>query len=307
MSSEAGRQVEALVADFAARRPLRAGSFIATIYGDAVAPRGGELALTSLLRLLAELGVSETLVRTAISRRAQEGWLAPRRSGRRSFYRLTEAGRHDFGQAARRIYGGPPQGWDGQWCLVLVPGGAGEARERLRRRLRWLGFGEFAPGALLHPLPDRAALDELLAGPEGAAAVAVEGRSLPGLSDQPPRRLVEQSWNLEALTADYRAFLQRFGPLEPALAADRPSPRLCLLLRLLLIHDYRRVILRDPLLPPALLPEDWIGAAAHRLAARLYLQVRDPAEAWIDATFETENGPLPPPEPGFFRRFEGVG
>jgi phenylacetic acid degradation operon negative regulatory protein len=37
--------------------------------------------------------------------------------------------------------------------------------------------------------------------------------------------------------------------------------------RTLLIHAYRRVLLRDPLLPAALLPLDWPGAAAMRYAA----------------------------------------
>lgn len=32
--------------------------------------------------------------------------------------------------------------------------------------------------------------------------------------------------------------------------------------RILLIHHYRRVVLRDPLLPSALLPADWPGSVS---------------------------------------------
>ena len=41
-------------------------------------------------------------------------------------------------------------------------------------------------------------------------------------------------------------------------------------MRTLLIHEYRRVLLRDPRLPAALLPLDWPGAAAFALCRDFY-------------------------------------
>ena len=41
-------------------------------------------------------------------------------------------------------------------------------------------------------------------------------------------------------------------------------------MRTLLIHAYRRVLLRDPQLPAALLPLDWPGAAAYALCRDFY-------------------------------------
>jgi len=46
---------------------LRAGSFIVTLYGDVVEPRGGRLWMGNIIETCASMGISETLVRTAVS------------------------------------------------------------------------------------------------------------------------------------------------------------------------------------------------------------------------------------------------
>src|SRR5271170_2974994 len=113
--------LKAVLRHFRAQRPLRGGSLLVTIFGDAIAPRGGAVTLGSLIRLAAPFGLAERLVRTSVARLAREGWLATRRSGRRSEYRLTRAGAARFAEATDRIYGEGPRDWDGNWTLVLLP------------------------------------------------------------------------------------------------------------------------------------------------------------------------------------------
>ena len=68
--------------------PLKAAGFIVTIYGDVVEPRGGVAWTGNLIETCAAVGISETLVRTAVSRLVAAGQLSGEREGRRSFYRL---------------------------------------------------------------------------------------------------------------------------------------------------------------------------------------------------------------------------
>jgi len=82
-----------LVARYRRQRPLRGGSLIVTIFGDAIMPRGGAVTLGSLISLAAPFGLNERLVRTAAARLAKEGWLAGRRAGKRSEYHLSPDGR----------------------------------------------------------------------------------------------------------------------------------------------------------------------------------------------------------------------
>ena len=45
------RRTDALVARFRRQQPLRGGSLLVTILGDAIAPRGGVIGLGSLIEL----------------------------------------------------------------------------------------------------------------------------------------------------------------------------------------------------------------------------------------------------------------
>jgi phenylacetic acid degradation operon negative regulatory protein len=79
-----------------------------------------------------------------------------------------------------------------------------------------------------------------------------------------------------------------------------------MLARILLIHKYRRVLLRDPLLPPALLPADWPAAEARALCGRIYRALLPPSEQWLDEFGESVAGKMPPPSKELALRFVGT-
>src|SRR2546421_5448407 len=91
--------VRALLRRWRAQRPLRGGSLLVTIFGDAIAPRGGLVTLGSLIRLAQPFGLTERLVRTSGARLAPDGWLAARRDGRRREYPLTPHRQQRFAPA----------------------------------------------------------------------------------------------------------------------------------------------------------------------------------------------------------------
>jgi phenylacetic acid degradation operon negative regulatory protein len=301
--------LHALLGRFRRQRPLRSGSLLVTILGDSIAPRGGIITLGSLIRLADPFGLPERLVRTSVARLAKDGWLTARRSGRRSEYQLTERGRRGFAAATLRIYGARPRAWDGRWTLVLLGAPertAGGSRERLREELRWLGCGQFTPGLWGHPGGRTAEIRARLADAGvGAGALLMQAMSAPPADD---RRLVQSGWNLGELGAAYRRFVRSFAPIGNALKSHRtPSPASAFIVRTLLIHEYRKIHLRDPLLPDALLPRDWIGSAAYELCGELYREVFSAAETHLTAQAHTLAGPLAPASRQARRRFAGNG
>ena len=87
----------------------------------------------------------------------------------------------------------------------------------------------------------------------------------------------------------------------------RPLPaEAAFVIRTLLIHEYRKIHLQDPLLPPALLPSDWVGAAAYDLSKRLYSAVFAAAERYLSDTASTMTEPLPPADSSAYTRFGGL-
>lgn len=293
--------VDALVDAFHARHPIRAGSLIVTVYGDAVAPRGGELSTGSLIALLSALRIGDGLVRTALTRLVQDGWLDRTRQGRNSHYRLSEKGRGVFDAATRRIYFAAPGQWDGGWSLAVLDG-TGEARTRTRARLEDWGFGALAPNVMLRPNGAGSGAEAPLDAAPGLVRLAATGAD-----PHEARRLAGLVWPLDDLAARYRRFAGRFAPLaEDEATARALDPAEALVVRILLIHEYRRVILRDPLLPRALLPADWPGHAARGLCGRLYDAIRAASERWIDEHGLNSGGPLPSPDAAFARRFRDI-
>lgn len=295
-----------LVREFRSRRTLRSGSLITTVFGDAIAPRGGTVWLGSLITVMGEFGISERLVRTSVYRLAQDGWLQSRQIGRRSYYSLTDEGRERFEQATQKIYGEPLSSWDGNWCLALLATIDAAERETLRKELGWLGFGTLSTNVLAHPAPDMASLELALAR-LGVADDVVVMRGQTVRNDAAMRELAGQGWNLADIDARYEGFVGRFRPLIRAFGNDtNVSPKSAFLVRTLLIQEYRKVLLRDPQLPAELLPADWHGTAAYQLCRNLYRAVHAAADDWLSEVMETADGPLPPPGPAFMKRFGGL-
>lgn len=301
---------EEMLRDLLEHSQLRAKSLIVSIYGDAIAPHGGTVWLGSLIDLVRPFGLNERLVRTAVLRLSRDDWLASQQIGRRSYYSLTESGRRRFEDAYRRIYALSHDPWDGAWTLVLSGAGdlAGEARTRLQRELSWQGFGALAPGLLAHPAADAEALRHVLqdCDPDDQAVImSARTEDLPGA--QKLSRLVASCWDLAQVAADYQEFLDRFRPVWRALeSAAALDPAFCFAIRTLLIHEYRRVLLRDPQLPEELLPADWAGAAARGLCRNLYRRTVGPAERHLLAVLRTADGPLPEAAAYFYARFGGL-
>jgi len=255
---------------------LRAASFIVTIYGDVVEPRGGAIWIGNLIETCAEVGISETLVRTAVSRLVAAGQLTGEREGRRSYYRLTEAAQTDFAAAARLLFGPADQP---QWHFVYLGGPAFEADAKALEHAGHTRLGaRLTIGA--RPLPPLS---------EGTVAFTadVAGASF-GLKE-----LAAEYWDLSNYAKAYDEFLQRFGKFSEALeAGEKLSAIEHLAARLLLVHQYRIIVLHDPQLPAAALPDNWPHADVRRLFAALYIRLSKKADDFIARRFLTADGPL---------------
>ena len=295
---------------FLAEEPPRSKSIVVTIFGDSIAPRGGAAWLGSLIDVLAPFGINDRLVRTSVFRLAEEGWLESRREGRRSLYRLTSSGLRHFEHAYRRIYNLPSRQWDGRWTLALLPRAPNGAAERaeLRRELEWEGFGLIAPGVFGHPAADLSALADILQGLELQDKVFVISATNPdGFAGRPIRDLIGQCWNLGDLVAGYHRFLARFAPmLELFRTSTPPAPEQAFLVRTLLIHSFRRVILHDPRIPAEMLPEDWPGHAAYELCRDLYRLSYRQAELYLTETLGGADGVPAEAAHYFYERFGGL-
>lgn len=293
-----------------ASAPPRAPSLIISVWGDAIAPHGGAVMLAGLFNLLAPFGINERRVRTSVFRLAREGWLKAKPVGRESSYRLTRDGARRFEQAYRRIYAPPVEGWDDGWEIVIADGLASPKRRALRQELRWEGFGTLGAGVYARPAHAAPAVPRIAAALDVAQTIAVVRASDdPSLGGRTLASLVPEAWDLAGLSRQYRRFLRRFGKVIDRFRMAHKAtldPAQAFVVRTLLIHEYRRVLLRDPQLPATLLPLDWPGTAAYGLCRDFYRLTHRAAERHLTATLSNANGRLPPAAANFYRRFGGL-
>jgi phenylacetic acid degradation operon negative regulatory protein len=295
-----------LLTRFRRQRPLRGGSLIVTVFGDAIMPRGGAIALSSLIRLATPFGLNERLVRTATTRLAHDGWVDARRDGRLSEYRLSKIGHERFADATQRVYGGPTAHWGGRWTLLVWPTLGAADRQRVRKELAWQGFGEISGNVFAHPetQPEDVVPHTLAALPRDVLVFDAH------LTDHlAPDTLVRLGWDLADLGKRYQRFVQRFERALNALDAPQPrsiEPQSAFIVRTLLIHEYRKLHLRDPLLPHRLLPQRWPGTRARELCRDIYRRVVAPSEHYLSTVAASLNGPLPPPDRTLMQRFGGL-
>jgi phenylacetic acid degradation operon negative regulatory protein len=281
-------EVARLLDQFHRRRPVRAWSLIVTLYGDAIAPRGGSLWLGSLTDIMALFRIDAGHVRTAMSRLTADGWLERVKIKRNSYYRLSRREHGSFMVATQRIYFAHEPAFDGRLRVALL---GPDRRPALRGALEQAGFVTLTPAVYVawskpaKPLP---AGVFLLTADADAQAGAV----------------AQVAWKLAPIAEAYRAFIARFTPLDTALAGGATLTQAdALVARTLLIHEFRRVLLRDPGLPAALLQPDWPGLPARALTARIYLRIVAEAEHFLGANAQQQAGPLPLPTADFAGRF----
>lgn len=267
--------VDEFLAFFLEDNKVHPKSLISTFFGDIAIPHGGKAWVETISLLLEPLGVSNRLVRTSLFRLVEEQWLNSTRIGRKSYYQLSDKALGQTRLAERLIYHRHTRKWDGNWTLVFIvqrPANV-ELRNQLEQELEWIGFGSVSKHIYAHP---NASIDvvanRVKALKLGKNVVCMRAENVSdgvaGL-DVSDVEMAEMCFPPTNLEDRYSRFITQFSRLDLKSVKSAPESSQ-LLLRLLLIDEYRRIVLHDPHLPDELLPADWAGDRAHTLSKAIY-------------------------------------
>lgn len=271
----------------------RTQDLIFTLYGDYIHPRGGEAPTAGLIKLMDCLGVSEQAVRSTLSRMARRGWFTVRHDGRFSFYSLTLRGRKLMIEGEQHIFHPRQEPWDGCWRILTysIPESKRHLRDRLRRRLIWLGFGMLNTATWISPRDLRPEVEDLLDSLRIRSYVEIFTGRRESLGDD--RELVARCWNLKGLNRAYADFIRRYTPFPSHLRFRRADGNQCtegaaFAYRFRVVHDYRSLPYVDPNLPPELLSDDWLGERAAQLLHEYHDLLAGPANEFVDRALDRQ-------------------
>ena len=304
-------KIQQIIDSVVKNETLSGTSLISTIFGDSVLHRGGNISLASLIQLLELFGFNDRAVRTSVFRLVKNDWLCSDKIGRTSFYRITDSSRSTYLQAEQRIYNDQMKEWDHYWDLILMSSLDTENKALLKKELEWLGFANISTNLMSYPGCNRIELQRLLVDLNMSEQVVVfkaETLQLFNNSVDTIGRMLRTNWPIDELRQRYLQFLDIFREIGVLLMQENEQlePVQAFQIRTLLIHYYRRILLKDPALPLELLPTDWPAISARTLSMNIYKKVFEPADEYFLSVAATAEGPMPNATAHYWRRFGGL-
>lgn len=264
-------------------RAVRPQSLIITIFGAYSRSIGGWLSVSSLLALLAEVGIEDAAVRSALSRFKRRGILVAERRAGIAGYALSESAWRTFdvgdARVLQRRFPPPSDGWI--LAAFSIPESARDLRYRLRSRLARVGFAQVGGGLWIAPRalePDVRYLAEAI-GVIDYIDIFVADH----VAFRPTSEAVRQWWDLDEIADGYSAFSTAYGAMGGSYNRSQKSPD-----PVRAFTDYTKALTSwrplpylDPGLPREFLPRKWAGDQATSLFYELHDQLSHIAQEHV--------------------------
>lgn len=259
--------IQPLMRDLRDAGRLRVWSLIVTILGDVAHPRGDVMSMADLLTLTDHMEIESGAVRTALSRLSKEEWVISTKSGRTSSYAFSAGGRTTFESVAARVYNGRYAPEPTQWVVAILPPARAKDRQAMQHVLDDASALQTQSGVAMWPCstaPKPGFLEQL-----GCLCFTGQLDHIPTWVKNDCAPPEAEALALHFL--DKYKDLANFKGTLPAIDA--------LIARVLIVHDWRRMLLRYPIVPMALQPDQWSMPKAHARMMTIYRGLIKPSEA----------------------------
>ncbi|UWQ91627.1 PaaX family transcriptional regulator [Rhodobacteraceae bacterium M382] len=219
----------------------RVWSIIVSLFGDMAQDPKDRISGSALTRVIGPMGIKPEAIRVALHRLRKDGWIDSSRIGRTSVHFLTPSGRAQSAAVTPRIYSHAPEAIT-SWHVLMAQETSGQSTlEDVMLTQNYISIGRHsALGA--GPVPRNC---------EDLLTFVVDKMSVPNWL----RNQIYAPELIETCT-DLEQALQGLSQVPTGLSAAQIAT-----LRTLIVHRWRRVVLRHPDLPPEFHPDNWPGTS----------------------------------------------
>lgn len=229
--------------------PMRVWSLLVTVFGDLAQDRA--LEGPTLSTIMAGIGIKPEATRVALHRLRSDGWITSEKTGRTSLHQLSAKGYEKSAAASPRIYGRPDQMGRGAQVILMADTG---------NPLDPVDYAQIAPRLFI----------------AGADAPLPDGGMQMQPMDLPP--WLGAQFETAAMREAYKALHATLLEIDDAF----PDPTLFTplqkaVLRVMIVHGWRRQTLKHPDLPRAAHSPDWRGHDCRALVMTLLDRFERPA------------------------------
>ena len=214
----------------------RVWSLLVTMFGDLTTDVQDRIDGPVLSRLTDALDLKPEAVRVALHRLRNDDWITSQKLGRTASHALSKRGWKETQKVYPLVYSAPSD-LPRSWQLALTKDNSSEEKAAMTAA----GFTPLAPRLYVSDA-DKSAPGN---------ALVLDGTAAPGWLQAQccPAELGADFAALESIVHEVAAALDGKDLTALSIAATR-----CLV-----VHNWRRLVLRHPYLPPALTGEDWPG------------------------------------------------
>ncbi|NOX40970.1 MAG: PaaX family transcriptional regulator [Alphaproteobacteria bacterium] len=228
-------------------------SVLVSLFGDLVCTRDTRISGANLMRVTGLMGIKPQAVRVALHRLRKDGWIVSEKTGRTSEYGLSGSAYAESLTAGRRIYARETVRETG--CFMLIGEANGASVDGMR-----VATGVYI--AARAPCPS----------PPGFLVIPGEPVELPDWVKAAlgPAKLAQDYQALRQVLTFVAEELAREGAIDAAESAA---------LRVLIVHHWRRILLRHEDLAAQFFPAGWCGEECRILVVKLLERLEKPAFA----------------------------
>ncbi|WP_372571109.1 PaaX family transcriptional regulator C-terminal domain-containing protein [Ruegeria jejuensis] len=253
------------VARLADPQAFKVWSVIVSLFGDLAQQPADRVSGAALTAILQPMGLKPEAIRVALHRLRKDGWIDSNRIGRGSVHFLTDYGRAQSAAVTPRIYDEHPTPASDWHVLIAEDGRAADTLNTLLLTEDYIALGRHA--AL------------------GSGPLPTECEDLIGFTATAPA--IPQWLKIRLFPDDLAQASATLRDAARTISADKPhtealSTVQIATLRTLVIHRWRRVALRHPVLPPVFHPSDWPEPECRRSVFRLLAALPRPSVSAIN-------------------------
>ena len=229
----------------------RVWSLMVSLFGDLAQDAAQTIDGPVLSAMMALLEVKPEATRVALHRLRNDGWIISEKSGRISRHQLTDKGRAESAAASPRIYA-EPDSLPTTWRIFILSDG--------EQTIETAGLIPILPRVFIGSGVSQTPADALR------------------LSAKEAPEWLKKAAIPQHLTGAYSALSDALTAVDQALPpAITLSGLQTAVLRGLIVHNWRRLVLKHPVIPQPLQPDDWPGQTCHVQISSLLTRFPRPA------------------------------
>lgn len=226
------------------------------IFGLLASFKKKEYSFDDIAWLVTPFDVSESSLRTNLSRMVANNVIAVNKVGRKAYYHFTERSEKMSSNVSRAFYKPDWTNWKNEWwgISVSLPSSARKLRYRMYKKLEHYRFATLHPGFWIRPLNPYEKLEEKI-----SEIIRHPGSKVVQFSFYTEEDLtyIPVLWKIKEINNQFKKCLDQIN--EANNLYNLNDPKEALTGKMTLGHIIVQQLVKDPLLPERFLPKDWEG------------------------------------------------